>query len=150
VKPAAILVVCLIASVVYAQTTVQSLSSFAKQGSPLPDVCRQEQAVFVNTFAEFPHPSIWTYVIACDDNQWENVLLHIGVQPSMLTYAATIRGRQVTYFRGSTFLHPDLPGSESRHVIAHELAHIYLNSADDAKVDALAHQWMKSRSRGRS
>jgi hypothetical protein len=71
---------------------------------------------------------------------------HLGwrTAPWGYTMALTDQTAHITYVRADAILHPKLgPDSEPEHIIAHELAHIYLPSDDEAVVEAQAWRWQK-------
>lgn len=84
--------------------------------------------------------------MACDDRTWASLLQHLGHDTAgQYTYALTDQKNHITYLRAEGILNPTQgPDSEPEHVIAHELAHIYLHSSDERRVDAQATAWQKS------
>jgi hypothetical protein len=109
----------------------------------IPQVCQDELQVLRTTLDKYPHPTKWTYIIACDDNAWSQLERMVGVRESMSDVLGVTNydGQSpITIFKGTVLL----TSMESDHVVAHELAHIYLRSKDEFKVDALAQTWMAS------
>lgn len=116
-----------------------------------PDAeCMQEIRTFLVVGSKLPLPKgNWNFVVVCDEVTWQHVIAaqaeHLREEdrdPSKgEIYADTILNKKITIFRGYKLVHPDenvLP----EHIIAHELAHIYLNSANENKVDRQADTWV--------
>lgn len=129
---------------VHAQNTMRSFSSTGGR-------CDTEVAVIDNLVANYPHPNSWTWIVACDEDAWASILVHLGVQNrhSFQVVAETDRRSHITYVRGYLITH-SLAGYDAtpEHTITHELCHIYLDSGDEGKVDKLAWTWIKEHKQG--
>jgi hypothetical protein len=126
-----------------AQNKVQFISSTAKDGAAPPSACIQQAQAAISIIKQLPHPDTWTWVVVCDDLAWQRWEKHISweEQGSPLL-ALTDRASKVTYLRGPAILNPAMQASaRPEHFIAHELAHIALNSSDEEAVDKLAWKW---------
>lgn len=127
-----------------AQVVIQLFSSFSKPAQAKPADCHEAANIVLSLLDKYPHPDSWTFVIACDDPSWQRVLTHIGiVESDGRHYGETFEDTHVTYLRGSTLLEPDSPRATAEHLVAHELAHIYLHAHEENKVEALAESWIK-------
>jgi hypothetical protein len=88
----------------------------------------------------------WYWIIVADDTMWKRLVLHMGFDRNngYTIYGVTDLETKTTFFRGSTFLRPDQPEANPDHIIAREMAHVYLQSRDEAVVDATAKLWVKN------
>jgi hypothetical protein len=135
---------------VHAQSTVRFATYLAKPGQPAPIECTTAKAVLSKTLLLYPHPDKWTYIIACDDSAWKDLMSRMDKRHGE-HYGETdfAPDAQITYLRGSTLLGLDdslargLAVISPDHLVAHELCHIYLHSRDEDKVDRLALTWIR-------
>jgi hypothetical protein len=133
-----VLALVLTAAPAAAQTRIQFFSS--KVGA-LPTECQQESAVLAPLLAQFHSPS-WTWFVACDEAAWKKVEDHIGFTfetygTSNIPLAATDLESKTTYVRGWALIHPfsDDLFAQPRHIVAHELGHITLNTHNETKAE---------------
>jgi len=141
----AIFFLVLFTNVALAESDILLFSSETQSQSTL---CRDEAAYLNKVLALYPHPTSWTYVIACDEAAWAKTLAHIGLnERAGKRYGETdIDPKEhVTYLRGWVFLHPDSEEITGEHVIVHELCHITLDSRDERKVELRALAMMKEK-----
>jgi len=64
------------------QSTISYFSSFAKPGQAVPQQCIDAKTILADALSAYPHPDKWTYIIACDENAWHQVMTHIGITES--------------------------------------------------------------------
>lgn len=130
----------------HAQNSVKVVGTFIKDGAPPSADAVAEAKIFGQVARQFPlREKQWKWVIVADDALWHQLIIRMGFRddPRISYYGQTdLEGHQ-TYIRGWTLLHPDQPDAAPEHVIAHEMAHVYLHSTDEVVVDKTAHQWMK-------
>jgi hypothetical protein len=133
-----VLALILTAAPAAAQTRIQFFS--AKVGA-LPQECQQEAAVLSPLLTQFHSPS-WTWFVACDESDWKKVEDHIGFTfetygTSNQPLAATDLEAKTTYVRGWALIHPfsDDLFAQPRHIVAHELGHITLNTHNESKAE---------------
>jgi hypothetical protein len=126
-----------------AQNRVHFISTGAKEGSAPPAVCVQQAQAAIQIIRLYPHPDTWTWVVVCDDLAWQRWERHISWNENgSPLLALTDRASRVTYLRGPAILHPAMQAAaRPEHFIAHELAHIAMNSSDESAVDRLAWKW---------
>jgi hypothetical protein len=133
-----------------AQNTISLASNISRRGAPAPLACQQEAGILAQGLIEFPRPSEWHWIIVCDDAGWNQFLLqrdhftHESASEETI-YASTDLTAHVTCLRGSTLLKPDTALAAPAHVIAHELAHIILNTASEDRAEQQAAIWLRSR-----
>ncbi|HEY0795949.1 MAG TPA: hypothetical protein VGD64_09235 [Acidisarcina sp.] len=132
------------------QNIINLASNITRPGSPAPANCQQQAAVLAENIVNFPHPSKWHWVILCDDAGWRQFL----IQQNLLAprngdqetvYGSTDLAAHLTCLRGSTLLDPDDTVAAADHVIAHELAHIVLNTRDEDRAEQQAITWLRER-----
>jgi hypothetical protein len=130
--------VFLLPSLAAAQTRIQFFS--AKVGA-LPTECQQESAVLAPLLAQFRSPS-WTWFVVRDEAGWKQFEDHIGftfetLGTSNIPLAATDLESKTTYVRGWALIHPlsDDLFAQPRHIVAHELGHIMLNTHNEVKAE---------------
>jgi hypothetical protein len=118
-----------------------------KPGDTIPDGCREILEVVLAYIQAYPHPSGWDWYVACDEAAWARIQLRQGNQVGSGILAITNRPAHSTIIRGSAMLHAysDDFRAQPEHIVAHELCHIYLQSSDEDKVDALATRWVEER-----
>jgi hypothetical protein len=127
---------------------VRIVSSFVAAGALVPVECREEAQLFTRTLTRYPRPESWHWVVICDEAGWRRFLRLSGRDEHAAIYASTdLRGRS-TYLRGSKLLYPNDLMVDPDGVIAHELAHIRLNTSSETAADGLARTWRR-RARGR-
>jgi hypothetical protein len=121
-----------------AQVHIQFYSSIT---GTLPADCQAEAAVLSPLLTRYHSPS-WTWVVACDEAAWTQVESHIGFTIETVTtkgtpLAATDLSGRTTYVRGYALIHPfsDDIVAQPRHIVAHELGHITLNTHNEAKAE---------------
>jgi hypothetical protein len=119
--------------------------TFVKTGKPLSSEAIAEEKIFAQIAPRFPMKSqAWQWIIVVDEPMWKLLMVRMGFpnDPRTSYYGQTDLQDGVTYIRGYTLLHPDQPDAKAEHVISHEMAHVYLNSADEGLVDRTADAWM--------
>jgi hypothetical protein len=79
-------------------------------------------------------------VLVCDEAGWERFLRLSGRWEGDPIYASTDLAGRATYLRGAKLLTYEDFGVELDNVMRHELAHIRLNSTDEAEAEALSRQ----------
>jgi hypothetical protein len=143
--------VCLVALLLVipatAQNRFQFISSSAKDGAAPPSVCIQQAQTAISIIKQYPHPDTWTWIVICDDLAWQRWERHISWNENgSPLLALTDRSSKVTYLRGPSILNPAMQAAaRPEHFIAHELAHIALNSSDESAVDKLAWKWQSGK-----
>lgn len=128
-----------------AQNIVRVEGTFIMAGKPLPADAIAEEKVFVTIAPRFPMKrQHWLWIIVVDEPMWKQLMVRMGLpdDPRISYYGQTDLQDGVTYIRGYTLIHPDQPSARPEHVISHEMAHVYLNSADEVLVDHTADVWM--------
>jgi hypothetical protein len=122
------------------QVKFQYLSTFDKP-------CKEAAVVLAQNINKFPHPTKWTFVIACDEQMWDRLQQHMHFENPGRVMALTSLKLGITYVRGNDLVHPfDLSAAfQPEHFVGHELAHIYLNSEDEQRVDELAWKWQRDK-----
>ena len=131
----------------YAQNTVHVLGTFVKEGVAPPPEAVSEAKMFIDIAKAFPlKERTWRWIIIADDTMWYQMLIKMGIDHNQQVeyYGQTDIDRGITFIRGWTLLHPDRSGFEGcpEHVIAHEMAHVYLHSRDEKMVEETARQWV--------
>ncbi|WP_213805773.1 hypothetical protein [Granulicella sp. dw_53] len=142
---AALIILGISTCLVHAQTKILYNSSHAKAGSPIPQECLAAGAALMHGLVSYPHPAKWTYIISCDDFAWSDTMMAARNDRGKLIYGATNPENFTTLLRGSTLRDDGDRRVTAEHLIAHELAHIFLQSNDDAKVEKLAQSWLIER-----
>lgn len=114
------------------------------------DECKQAemQLAFISSKMPLPNGN-WRFVVVCDEETWKHLMIANIKQlirgdrdPTKgEIYGSTILDKNITIFRGSKLVHPD-KNVMPEHIIAHELAHIYLHNRNERKVEKLALQWV--------
>jgi hypothetical protein len=127
---------------------VRFVSSFVAAGAPVPSECREEAHIFAGSLVRYPRPASWHWVLVCDDAGWRRFLRLSGREEGAAIYASTDLEGRTTYIRGAKLLHSlDLP-ADPECIIAHELAHIWLQTDSEARAEDLVRLWQgRSRSR---
>lgn len=127
---------------------VRFVSSFVAAGEPVPSECREEAHAFARSLVHYPRPDSWHWVLVCDEAGWRRFLRLSGRSEGAAIYASTDLGGRTTYVRGAKLLSPyDLQASPDE-IIAHELAHIRLQTESEARTDGLARSWQAGAKRG--
>jgi hypothetical protein len=113
-------------------------STFAKNNVAPPE-CVQEIHIVNPLIAQFHGPADWTWIVACDEPAWQRFELMSGFQKAVNgeVMGLTDLDRHITYVRGYMILHPLSQSIEAqpRHIVAHELGHILLNTHDEEKAE---------------
>lgn len=127
--------------------SIKFMATAAKADGLTPSSCQEVLAVLLPKIQAYPHPSDWTWFVACDEAAWAQIQLRQGNQIGSGILAITNRPARSTIIRGSAMLHAysDDYRAQPEHIIAHELCHIYLQSSDESKVDDLATRWVNER-----
>ena len=120
---------------------VRILSSFVAPGEPVPGECREEAHTFARSLVRYPRPASWHWVLICDEAGWRRFLRLSGRGEREGIDASTDLAGRITYFRGSKLLYPFDLQAEPDDIVAHELAHIWLNSSSESDSDKLARWW---------
>ena len=133
----------------FAQNTVVSFSTTVHTGDAAAAACSQQRAIIVAVIDAFPRPDKWMWIVACDEASWEVLQARTrrADRKEAMIMALTDLTAGRTFVRGYYVLHPvderDL--AKADHIVAHELCHIYLHSADEMRVDALSQRWFRDR-----
>lgn len=120
---------------------VRVVSSFVAEGAPVPDECREEAHAFAQSLVRYPRPVAWHWVLVCDEAGWRRFLRLSGRGEQAEIYASTDLSGRTTYIRGAKLLYPYDLQADPDDIIAHELAHIRLQSSSEARADSLARLW---------
>lgn len=120
---------------------VRIVSSFVAPGEPVPDECREEAHTFARSLVRYPRPASWHWVLVCDEAGWRRFLRLSRRGEQAAIYASTDLAGRTTYIRGAKLLYPFDLRAEPDAIIAHELAHIHLNSRSESRADWLARRW---------
>lgn len=123
---------------------VRIVSSFVAVGHPVPRECRDEAHMFAESLVRYPRPASWHWVLLCDEAGWRRFLRLSGRQGGEAIYASTDLEARTTYLRGAKLFNLSDFGAAADDVVGHELAHIRLNSSDEAAAEDLAHRWQRS------
>jgi len=91
------------------------------------------------------HPTRWTFVIICDDQRWQRALRNFDIVGET-KFAFTDLKTQQTWLRGQKFTNPELGDDRvtPRYVVAHELAHIILQTRDEDRANRCADKLLKN------
>ena len=127
-----------------AVSDVRIVSSFVQVGAPVPEQCRAESGVLARTMIRYPLPASWHWVLVCDETGWRRFLRLSGRDERAAIYASTCLRERVTYIRGAKLLIPYDLDADPDEVIAHELAHIWLQSATEDGANRLAQLWREN------
>ena len=129
------------------RTAIRLISSGGKADGLTAESCKEVLAVLLPAIQAYPHPSDWTWFVACDEAAWVQIQRREGNQVGSGILAITNRPLHATIVRGSAMLHAysDDYRAQPEHIVAHELCHIYLQSSDEFKVDELATRWVEER-----
>jgi hypothetical protein len=110
----------------------------------------QESAVLAPLLAQYHSPS-WTWFVVCDESGWKQFEDHIGFTfetygNSNMPLAATDLESKTTYVRGWALIHPfsDDLFAQPRHIVAHELGHITLNTHNEARAERRGMELLKT------
>jgi hypothetical protein len=120
---------------------VRIVSSFVAPGEPVLDECREEAHTFTRSLVRYPRPASWHWVLVCDEAGWRRFLRLSRREEQAAIYASTNLAGRTTYIRGDKLLYPFDLRAEPNAIIAHELAHIQLNSRSESRADCLARRW---------
>jgi hypothetical protein len=123
---------------------IRIVSSFVAPGEPVPENCRQQAHVFAESLVRYPRPAAWHWVLVCDEAGWRRFLRLSGRGEQDSIYASTDLAGRATYLRGAKLFSASGFGVGLNHVVAHELAHIWLNTEDESKADELARAWSRN------
>ncbi len=124
-------------------------SMFTKDGGAMTAECRSEAMAFMAIAKNYPQPSNWHFIIICDEPSWQDWIQKSGqYRQGVEVYGTTYLKDRVTYIRGPKLIHPDdTSGVPSpARIVAHELAHVILNTMDDDKAESQAVIWMRQAS----
>jgi hypothetical protein len=131
-------------SVVADHSDVQFVSSFVRPGQQVPCDCNDEGRIFAENLVHYPRPGDWHWIIMCDEAGWQRFLQQSGRVGHEEIYASTDLMTRTTYLRGTKLLHSSGFRAQPDEIIAHELAHIWLHSQDEAAAEGLARLWTKN------
>lgn len=110
----------------------------------IPQVCLDQGQALRAQLVKFPHPDTWTFIIACDENAWDDLMALSGhAGSSRVIFGATDPDNHSTLLRGTTLLGKDRVMSPE-HLVAHELAHVFLQSSNERRVEDQALDWLKA------
>jgi hypothetical protein len=122
---------------------VRIVSSFVPAGEPVPRECRDEARLFAESLIRYPRPASWHWVLLCDEAGWRQFLRLSGRSEGEAIYASTDLEACTTYLRGAKLFNLSNFGADADEVVAHELAHIRLDSQDEAAAQDLARVWQR-------
>jgi hypothetical protein len=129
----------------HAQLSIRYFPSHPPKDGSIPQICLDAGASLRTEMSKFPVPTKWTFVIACDTAAWDNLMaLANHADRSRSIFGATNPDNSSTLMRGSTLLGRDEPEMSAEHMVAHELAHIYMHSPNERLVDMQALAWIKA------
>jgi hypothetical protein len=114
----------------------------------VPRSCDDQVQVLKAALAVYPHPSSWTYYVVCDVDTWEKLVARYNGEARsrfVSVYGMTFLTAKVTILNGKQLVDYTSSDPKPDHIIAHELAHIYLNSGNEQVVDNLSLQWIRVR-----
>lgn len=120
---------------------VRIVSSFVAAGAPVPKECRKEAYTLALNLVRYPRPASWHWVLVCDEAGWRRFLRLSGRDEQTAIYASTDLAGRTTYIRGAKLLYPNDLQACPAGIIAHELAHIRLQSDSEAGADDLVRLW---------
>ena len=120
---------------------VRFVSSFVAAGQPAPNECREEAHIFALSLVRYPRPTSWHWVLICDEAGWRRFLRVSGRSEGAAIYASTDLGGRSTYIRGTKLLYPYDLQSDPDEIVAHELAHIRLQTESEDRVRELVRLW---------
>jgi len=120
---------------------VRFVSSFVAAGEPVPSECREEAHTFALSLVRYPRPESWHWVLVCDEAGWRRFLRLSGRSEGAAIYASTDLGGRTTYIRGAKLLYPYDLHADPDEIVAHELAHIRLQSESESRVSDLVREW---------
>ncbi|MBB5060968.1 hypothetical protein HDF16_005704 [Granulicella aggregans] len=127
------------------QLPVVPSTLFIPKNGQATDECQRELQTFKVIASRFALPRKWRFYVVCDEASWDSYVHHIRVEkhlaPSTPVYGVTYLDAGYTIMRGPKLLRPDAL-TTPEHIVAHELAHIYLQSIDEISVEALAMLWL--------
>lgn len=127
-----------------AQTSIKYFPSHPPTDGSIPQACMDEGDSLRSQLVKFPHPNSWTFVIACDEKAWDDLMALAGhAGSSRVIFGATNPDNNSTLLRGTTLLGKD-PVMTPEHLVAHELAHVYLHSSNERRVEDQALDWIKA------
>jgi hypothetical protein len=130
-----------------AQISITAAGTFVKTGQAPPSDAISEVKLFQSIGSKFPmKEKAWKYVIVADDTMWKQLMVKMGFDPNtpLQYFGQTDIDHSITFIRGWALIHPELFGQDPEHIIAHEMAHIYLHSRDEKLVDDQAVAWIKA------
>ncbi len=123
------------------QSDVRIISSFVAPGKPVPPECRQQAHIFAELLVRYPRPGSWHWILVCDEAGWRRFLRLSGRPEEAGIYASTELDARTTYLRGAKLLCFNDINPSPNQIVAHELAHIWLQSDDEARSNRLARRW---------
>jgi hypothetical protein len=91
----------------------------------------------------YPHEEGWKYVVVCDELSWQKLMILSATEDASYVYGSTFPTKHVTFLRASTLVATKYGQPTPNHIVAHELAHVFLHSRDEIGVDKLAEKWLK-------
>jgi hypothetical protein len=127
------------------RSDVRIVSSFVAPGEPVPVPCREEAQVFARNLVQYPRPLAWHWVLLCDEAGWHRFLRLTARAEGEPIYASTDLIARTTYLRGFKLLYPYDLQAEPAAILAHELAHIQLDSPEEEDAKEQARRWRSGR-----
>ena len=121
------------------------VSSFVAAGQPVPSECREEAHIFAQSLVRYPRPASWHWVLICDEAGWRRFLRLSGRNEDAAIYASTDLDGTTTYIRGAKLLYPYDLQADPDGIIAHELAHIKLQTESEDLANDLVRAWERAR-----
>jgi hypothetical protein len=128
-----------------AQGKILFYSTFAKNGVN-PAECLQESAIVKPLIERYGSPVDWTWVVACDDPAWERIQARTSLAGVNGVVGMTDLANHRTFIRGYVIIHPFNNTSDGHpgHIIAHELGHILLRTANEDQAERKAGELLRT------
>jgi hypothetical protein len=97
----------------------------------------------------YPRPANWRFYVVCNESAWQNAMDRFNRGSiAARVYGVTFLPERVTILRGDKLADGGPMDPTAAHVIAHELAHIALNTEDESRAEQTARQWMAAQGVG--
>ncbi len=134
-------------SIAEAQNNLVTIwSSQFRNAGPISRECLDQTQEFLRLARPFPYPRNWRFVVVCDEFTWKRFIRQSDqYRAGVEVYGSTNLRGKITYIRGWALTHVDLTsGAPSpARILAHELAHVILGTADDRKAEKQAIAWLE-------
>jgi hypothetical protein len=141
IRKAILLVTFFVTSFISAHAQLQ-LTAFSDSATT-PPACQEAVSAFIHLSVQYQRPTQWHFYVVCDEKSWTKLLKKQGIDDTRYqVYGSTFLGSHITYLRGYKLVHTDAADPTPDRIVAHELAHIALQSTDEALVDSTAKTWV--------